>query len=110
MALGAATVVKRSQADGPVRHDVLSFAGDGAYSAGGTAAFEAYVRLALGVGRVDILGIVPQSCEGYTLTYEQGADKLKVWYGNTDAADGPNIEDATANQSARTYVVMVISQ
>ena len=110
MALGTATVVKSSAADGPIRFDVLSFAGDGAYSAGGTASFEAYVRAALDKGALDIIAVVPQSSEGYHLTYEQGTDKLKVWNFNYDASDGAMQEDTTANQSARTYVVLVISK
>jgi hypothetical protein len=109
MALGTATVVKKVAGDGPLRADVLSFAGDGAYSAGGTGGFEAYVQAALGVGLVDIVALVPQSCGGFHLTYEQDTDKLKVWNFNYDASDGPMQEDTTANQSGRTYVVLVIS-
>src|SRR5258706_15569504 len=108
MALGTATVVKRSAADGPVRFDVISFAGDSAYSTGGTV-FEAFVQDALGVGAIDILGIVPQETGGLLLTDEHATDKLKVWNFNYDASDRAAQEDPTPNQSRRADRVMGIS-
>lgn len=111
MAIGAITVNKKQAAVGPVRFDKISFAADGAYPTGGTAAFQAAVRTALAAGDVDIVTIVPDDCGGYTPVYDEANDKLKVYYGNTDAADGPNIEvPNTTNLSAVTFNLTVISR
>lgn len=113
MALGTATVASGqpgAAANAPVRFDKLSFKGDGTYAAGGTADFQAYVRAALGQ-QVTVLQVLTHLGEssGYFLTYDTANDKLMVFFGNYDASDGPLIEDTTADQSARDYVVTVIS-
>lgn len=110
MALGTATVVKKSAAQGPLRADIISFAGDGAYPGGGTAAFQDYVRAALDVGNVEVLGVVQVDGSGYVLRYNKGTDKLMVFEGNYDASDGPLQESSTANLSGQTFKVLVISE
>jgi len=111
MALGTITVTKKTQVgDGPVRFDLLSFAGDGAYPSGGSTGFQALVRAALGVGNVEVLAVIAQDCGGYQPIYDKAADKLKVYYGdNNNASDGPLVENATANLSGTTFKVLVLS-
>lgn len=80
----------------------VTFAGDGAYPAGGTADFEASVREDLGFnGR--LVGFEPDlvQCGGYVPFYDAVNDKLYIYF--TNAAGGVLIEDTTANQSGRTY-------
>jgi hypothetical protein len=111
MALGTITVVSKTQVPGPLNLDQISFAGDGAYPANGTPGFQALVRAALGKGNVTILHVVPMECGGYVPFYDAAADKLKVLYGdNNNAADGPLIENATANLSGTTFKLVVISK
>ena len=113
MALGAATHGSAHSGgaapNAPVRFDLLTFAGDGAYGAGGTAAFEAYVQAALGQS-VTVLAVLDADTTGYVKRYDITNDKLMVFYCTNNAgAQGPLIEDTTANQSGRTYSVIVIS-
>jgi len=112
MAIGAITVLEKSSADGPFHVDLLSFAADGAYPTGGTAAFQAAVRTALAKGAVELVAVVPQDCGGYTVCYDKANDKLKVYYNDYDAvADGPDIQVPNAtNLAAVTFVVMAISK
>lgn len=111
MAIGTITVVSKTQIPGPLNIDQISFAGDAAYGAGGTAAFQASVRAALGKGNVTILHIIPVDCGGYVPMYDTATDKLKVMYSdNNNASDGPLIENATANISATTFKLMVVSK
>lgn len=113
MALGTATLV---DATGHSRRacfiDALSFAGDGSYPTGGTAAFEAYVKAKLAVGAIDVVAVVGQDCGGYVPVYDKTADKLKVYYSDSNnASDGPLIEvpDTTA-LSGVTFHVLVLSK
>jgi len=112
MAIGAITVVEKSAARGPFNADLISFAADGAYPTGGTAAFQAAVRAALGKGAVEILAVIPQDCGGYHPCYDKANDKLKAYYSDLDAvADGPDIQVPNAtNLAAVTFVVLVISK
>jgi hypothetical protein len=112
MALGTATVgAKAASSPGIVRCDLISFAGDGAYPSGGTAAFQAYVRSALGVGNLEVLGVCAQDCGGYVPVYDKTNDKLKVYYGDNDGgADGPLVQNATSNLSAVTFNLLVFSR
>jgi hypothetical protein len=111
MAIGAITVVSKTQVTGPLNVDQISFAGDGAYPANGTPGFQALVRAALGKGNVTILYLIPQDCGGYIPVYDNVADKLKVYYSdNNNAADGPMIENATANLSGQTFKITVLSK
>lgn len=111
MAIGAITVINKTQVTGVLNVDQIAFAGDGAYPANGTPGFQALVRAALGKGNVTIIHVVPQDCGGYLPVYDNVADKLKVFYGdNNNAADGPLVENATANLSATTFKVVVLSK
>ena len=110
MALGTITAVAKSQVSG-LNHDRIAFAGDGAYPAGGTPGFQALVRTALAKGNVTILQVLAEDTGGYPVAYDVTNDKLKVFYGdNNNAADGPLIENATANLSAVTFKLLVISK
>lgn len=112
MALGAITVVENVVADGPVRMDLLSFAADGAYPTGGTAAFQAAVRTALAKGNLELVAVIPQDCGGYGVCYDKANDKLKCYTGDNDnVADGPQVQVANAaNLSAVTFKVLVLSK
>lgn len=83
----------------------VTFAGDGAYAAGGTADFQASVRSDLGYNATVVAFEADLvQCAGYIVVYDKINDKLKVYYMDYDAvADGVPIEDTTANQSGRTY-------
>ena len=109
MALGAITTggeVGRS--GGPILAMNMSFLGDGAYSAGGTAGFEALVQAAIGAG-FELLAIVASDCGGYIPVYDKAADKLKV-YEQTDTATAPLIETVTADLSGTTFNILVIAE
>jgi hypothetical protein len=112
MALGAITVVESAVADGPVRMDLLSFAADGAYPTGGSAGFQAAVRAALNKGNLEIVGVIPQDCGGYSVTYDKAADKLKVYTNDNDnVADGPGVQVANAaNLGGVTFKVLVLTK
>jgi hypothetical protein len=111
MAIGAITVVSKSQVPGPLNVDQIAFAGDGAYPSAGTPGFLALVRAALGKGNITILNVVAQECGGYQIVYDGVADKLKVLYiDNNNAADGPMIENATANLSGVTFNLLILSK
>lgn len=89
--------------------DRISFLGDAAYPTGGTAGFKALFRAKAGDNRTP-LAVIVEDCGGYTATYDVTNDKLKVWYGNTDAADGPNIEVPNATDlSGVTFKLAVLS-
>ena len=108
MAIGTITVTYRST-EAPFL-DLISFAGDGAYASGGTAAFEDSVQAALSGGSArKILAVVGQDCGGYVPVYDYANDKLKV-YEQTDTATTPLIETATADLSGTTFKMLVISK
>lgn len=108
MALGAFTVGSQGgkAASAPLRVVPLSFAGDGAYAAGGTAAFEDSVQAEL-EENVTVLGVIGQDCGGYVPVYDRTNDKLKV-YEQTNVATSPLIETATANLSGTTFNLLVL--
>ena len=91
----------------PYRHDVLEFAGDGAYPAGGTPDFEVLVQDALGA-KVRVVSVESIDLTGYMLRYDITNDKLVTMHFPT--SQGPAVEDTTANQSGRTYQVIVRSR
>lgn len=112
MAIGAITTTEQTPTNGPQRMDAISFAGDGAYPTGGTAAFQTSVRSALGVGNVDIVAVIPIDCGGYVPAWDNATGKLKVYYGDYDpAAAGPLVEVPNATDlSAVTFKVLVVSK
>jgi hypothetical protein len=110
MAIGTITVTAKSQVSG-LNLDRISFAGDGAYSAGGTPGFQALVRAALGKGNVTLLAVTAEASGGYMVQYDTTNDKLKIYQGDNDnSADAPAIENATANLSGVTFKLLAISK
>jgi hypothetical protein len=113
MALGTPTLVRKIS-QGPIHTDQLTFAGDGAYPAGGTVDFEGYYREALKTaeksspGR-EVLAVIQVDASGYVLRYDKANDKLMVFEANSDAADGPLQQSSTANLSGTTFSVIVLS-
>lgn len=110
MALGAMTLVKKAGAvaSAPVFCDLIQFAGDGQYGAGGTVGFQALMRAKLGDQRT-VLAIVGQDCGGYVPVYDLANDKLKV-YEQGAVATSPLTETQTANLAGVTFNVLVISK
>jgi hypothetical protein len=104
MALGTITIVKQAAAHGPLFHDRISFAGDGAYPTGGTAAFETTFRSKIGSSRT-IVAIIPDDCGVYLPSYDIANKKLKV----KGIADGAEVSNAT-DLSGTTFNLTVISE
>ena len=102
MALGTITVVDKSQISGTLNNDEITFLGDSAYVAGGTVGFQALVRKALGKGNVTILYVVTQDSAGQTAYYDVVNDKLKVFNGTAEHANG--------DLSAITFRLVVVSK
>ena len=113
MAIGAITVGTGAGAapSAPTFVDVVSFAGDGDYPTGGTAAFEDAYQTKVGCART-IVAIMPLLCGGYTPVYDRANDKLKVYYCDNNAvADGPLIQcPAHTDLSGVTFRLAVFSQ
>jgi hypothetical protein len=111
MALGTATVVKRSEAggSGTLRADVLQFLGDSTYltASGGTPDFQAYVRDAVGRGALTIVGVIGGETGGYVVAYDVVNDGLRLYEAGADAA--PLDEVADGDQSGITVQVTVLS-
>jgi hypothetical protein len=109
MAIGAITKDASAGERGsdPIFVVLMSFAGDGAYPSGGTAAFEASVQAVAGLDGVDVLGVIGQDCGGYVPVYDRPADKLKV-YEQTSTATSPLIETATSNLSGTNFELIVL--
>jgi len=113
MALGTITVTPKVKT-GPIHVDHLSFAGDGAYPAGGTVDFEGLFVAALkaadkGSPGRKILSISQVDASGYVLRYDFANDKLMVFESDNGGADGPLQESTTANMAAITHKVIVFS-
>lgn len=113
MALGTPTVTRKVK-QGPIRADLLTFAGDGAYPGGGSADFTDYYKEALAEAEAsspgrEILAVTQVDGSGYVLRYNKATDKLMVFEANSDAADGPLQESTTANLSGQTFAVIVLS-
>jgi hypothetical protein len=103
MAVGAATVLGRYSHDSrPGMMDVLQFAGDNAYPAGGSPNFRAFVRQAVARGSLDIIAVLPLDTAGYGVFYDQATDRLRI------TAPGGGAE-ATGDLSGTTFRVLVIS-
>ena len=105
MALGTITSLAENGQEGSnVICKVISFLGDDAYVAGGTAGFSATVAAALGKGNVTVLAAIPQGCGLHLPVYDQANDKLIVFLGST------GIEVANGDNSAITYNMLVICE
>jgi hypothetical protein len=102
MALGAATVVGRFSHDSrPAMMDIIQFAGDAAYPAGGTTNFRAFAQQAVARGHLDIIAVIPLNTGGRDLYYDRLTDKLQVL-----TAAGA---EAAGDLSAQVFTVLVIS-
>lgn len=113
MALGTITITPKVK-QGPIHADHLSFAGDGAYPAGGTVDFEGLYRDALLAADKpsparEVLGIIQVDASGYVLRYDKANDKLMAFESDNGGADGPLQESTTANLSGTTFKVIVLS-
>lgn len=114
MALGTPTLARKIKT-APLFADVLTFAGDGAYPAGGTVDFEGFFQAALEAasahsGGREVLGIIQLDTSGYVLRYDDANDKLMVFESDNGGADGPLQESTTANLSGVTFKVLVLSK
>ena len=111
MALGTATVVKRSEAggSGTLRADVLEFLGDDAYAtaAGGTPNFQAFVRTAVDRGGLTLVGVIGGETGGFVVAYDVQNDGLRLYEAGADGA--PLDEIADGDQSGITIQVTVLS-
>lgn len=107
MAIGAITLAAQSgqKPSAPVYFDLITFPGDGAYPAGGTAGFLATFRAKVGDNR-EIVGVIDQSAPATVsaLEYDFANDKLFARVRAT------GVESAVADQSAVTYRLLVISR
>lgn len=110
MAIGTITVAESTGKvpSAPLFVDILSFAGDSAYGAGGSAILAA-IKAKIGAGRtvLTVFDVGPNG--GYITKWDRTNGKLLVYEGNYDAADGPLQESSTANLSGVTFVVGVLS-
>ncbi len=109
MALGTVTV--GTNVNIPLDHCLLvpvSFAGDGAYPTGGTLLFSATTGIAAALHGRSIVGIIPQDCGGYLVTYLPATDALKVYW-NQSADDVPAEEvDGTPSLASVTFHLILI--
>lgn len=106
MALGTTATIRAragNRSEKEVHVDFLSFAGDGAYPTGGTAAFKAYVQNQTGKAIDQVLGVIPQSCGDNKPEYDIANDKLFVRVISTAA----EVANAT-NLSAVTFNLIVL--
>jgi hypothetical protein len=111
MALGTITVPASLDNPGgptPVQVDNISFLGDDAYAAGGTADFQALFRAVTKNNR-EVLAVIGGDCGGYVPVYDKANDKLKV-YEQTNVATSPLIETATSDLSGTTFNLTVLSK
>ncbi len=110
MTIGTITITKGSGEPSQATYaDQISFAGDASYLTPGMALKDLYQAKA-GDHRTPV-AVIPGDCGGYVPVYIPSTGKLKVYYGNFDASDGPLIEvpDAT-NLSGVTFNLVVLSQ
>lgn len=106
MALGTITkVAEIGRSGGPVSLALISFAGDGAYPTGGTAAFAAAVAAKLPATGMEILAVVQQNNSDHLCRYDKTNDKLVVQLVST----GAEVANTT-NLSGVTFELLVIGK
>jgi hypothetical protein len=105
MALGALTVVEKTQGQGPLWVVRASIVGDGAYAAGGSTGLLAKLRAALMAPGLNILGVVAQSLPATVseLEYDHATEKLFARVRTT------GVESAVSDQSAVTYGLLIFA-
>jgi hypothetical protein len=113
MSLGTITVTPKVST-GPIHVHHLSFAGDGAYPAGGTVDLEGLFRAALKAAglsapALELLSIIQVDASGYVLRYDKANDKLMVFESDNGGTDGPLQESTTANLSGVTFKLIAFS-
>ena len=94
MALGTITVVADAakSASAPLGAASLSFAGDDAYTAGGTVDFQASVRAILGRD-VTLLCVIPLGLNGgYDVIYDKANDTLLTVVKSTGVETAPGVD------------------
>lgn len=112
MAIGTISIDARSQVSSEsMSMDLIHFAGDSAYTTGGTAAFEAAFQAALKAGHRQILGVMGQDCGGYTVAYDFTNKTLKVYRANYPAVAAGALQEvpATTDLSGVTFNMLVYS-
>lgn len=115
MAIGAITIESVRETRDGGQEILMSFAGDGAYVAGGTADFNDAVREAIalkhaaasdknvrGEEQVSVMYVVPVTAGVYVPSYDFANDKLFVYDNSTDA------ESVVANMSATTFRLVAV--
>lgn len=105
MALGTLvkTLTGQMGNSSPLMANPIQFAGDNAYTTGGTVAFQAKVQ-ALFQDHREIIGVVDQSIGTHYAVYDKTADTLRVFVRATGAEAG-----AAADLSAVTFRLLVVS-
>lgn len=80
----------------------LSFPGDDSYPTGGTAAFQDFVRAAVGGRAVEVIDVIAGDCADNVPYYDKANDKLKVRVLSTGAevANTTNLSGVTFNLTA----------
>jgi hypothetical protein len=111
MALGTATrtAAKSVNSSKPLYADYLEFDGDDAYVAGGTIAFDTYVRNVTGIDdNRTVIGVIPLDCGGYEPRYIQADGGTLIVY--EQSADGnPADEIGAGDQSGIAIKLLVLS-
>jgi len=105
MPLGTATLGSRSgeSASQPTFTEILTFAGDDAYPAGGTTGFAAYVAAARSIENFEVLSVVTLNAPANPnyMEYDKANEKLVVYVRAT------GLQRAAGDDSANSYTVAV---
>lgn len=90
--------------------DRIQFGGDDDYPAGGTPGFAALAAAALGKEGISIINVMKAGpCGGYEVFYDNENDKLVLYEYDYDAgANGPAVENGTADLNATTFDLIVL--
>jgi hypothetical protein len=89
-------------------HDVVNFAGDGAYPTGGSVGLLAKMQALYGDTRKPF-AVVPLDCGGYVPAYIEATDKLKVYKSAGSAIALAEVAN-NADLSATTFNLLVLSR
>lgn len=94
-----------------VFHDIVTLVGESSYAAGGSTGLQTKLRALTGAAGRTVKAVVALDGQGYVLGWDVADSKLKVYYGNYDAADGALIEVPNATDlSGVTFTLLVISE
>lgn len=96
--MAAALTVTRTIEQGEYAMDFIKILMDSTYPAGGEVISGSPAGAGYFAASFDV------STTGYVASWDAANQKIKVWYSdNNNAADGPLIENATADISAETF-------